>query len=52
VDKLYETVGRDIGLPDRHVAEICDTLDNWMFQQWLEGTYSVSELETFLDDLA
>jgi len=51
VDKLYETVGRDIGLPDRHVAEICDTLENWMFQQWLEGTYSVSELETFLDDL-
>ncbi len=51
VDKLYETVGRDIALPDRHVAEICDTLENWMFEQWEEGTYSISELETFLDDL-
>ena len=51
VDKLYETVSRDIALPDRHVAEICNTLESWMFEQWLEGSYSVSELETYLDDL-
>ncbi|BBL73340.1 tubulin-like doman-containing protein [Methylomagnum ishizawai] len=51
VDKLYEAVGRDVGLPDRHVAEICDTVEQWMFGQWQDGTYSVTELETFLDDL-
>jgi hypothetical protein len=51
VDKFYEAAARDLGLPDRHVAEICDTLEQWMFDQWLEGTYSVTELESFLDDL-
>jgi hypothetical protein len=51
VEKFYETAARDIALPDRHVAEICDTLEAWMFQQWLDGLHSVSELETFLDDL-
>lgn len=51
VDKFYETTARDIALPDRHVAEICDTLEEWMFQQWLDGVHSITELESFLDDL-
>ncbi len=51
VEKFYETVTRDINLPDRHVAQICENVERWMFDQWLEGNLSLAELEVFLDDL-
>jgi hypothetical protein len=51
VERFYETATRDMRLPDRHVAEICEVLENWMFDQWDDGNLSVSDLETFLDDL-
>lgn len=51
VERFFETAARDLRLPDRHVAEICETLETWMFAQWVEGNLSVSDLETFLDDL-
>ncbi len=51
VERFFETAARDLRLPDRHVAEICETLETWMFAQWVEGNLSISDLETFLDDL-
>jgi hypothetical protein len=51
VAKFYETKTQDLGRPDRHIAEIRDKLESWMLTEWLEGRYSISELETLLDDL-
>ena len=51
VEKFYETAQRDLKLPDRHIAEIVDNLERWLFDRWLEGSHAVSELEVLVDDL-
>lgn len=59
-DKQYRGVGRDrffdmkiedLGQPDRHVAELRHSLEDWMMDQWLAGDYGIADLETLLDDL-
>lgn len=51
VEKFYETAQRDLRLPDRHIAEIIDNLERWLFECWLEGSYGISELDVLVTDL-
>ena len=51
VENFYNTKLEDLGKPDRHIAEVRDTLEQWMLQEWEEGRLSASDLEVLLDDL-
>ena len=51
VETFYNTKLEDLSKPDRHIAEVRDTLEKWMQLEWEEGRLSVADLEVFLDDL-
>lgn len=51
VERFYKLKSEDLGQPDRHIAELRDTIENQMIQLWIEGSESAADLETYLDDL-
>ncbi|UOG91342.1 MAG: tubulin-like doman-containing protein [Candidatus Thiothrix sulfatifontis] len=51
VETFYNTKLDDLTKPDRHIAEVRDTLEHWMLQEWEEGRLSATDLEVLLDDL-
>jgi hypothetical protein len=51
VEAFYDAKQRDITKPDRHIAYIRDTLEQWMLREWAEGGQSATDLIVLLDDL-
>lgn len=51
VEAFYNTKLEDLSKPERHIAEVRDTLEKWMQLEWEEGRLSIADLEVFLDDL-
>ena len=50
MEQFYQTAQRDLNLLDRHIAEITDNLEKWLFEEWLGGRLSISEIEILVDD--
>ena len=51
VDNFYQTKLEELNKPDRHIAEIRDTLERWLLLEWEEGRLAATDLESFIDDL-
>lgn len=51
VEKFYNLKKEDLTKADRHIAEVRNTIEDWMLQEWKEGRLSARDLEVFLDDL-
>ncbi len=51
VENFYNAKKQDLNKADRHIAEVRDTLEKWMLEEWEEGRTSAKELDILLDDL-
>lgn len=51
VDAFYKSKRDDLGRENTHIAEICNVVQGWMYQKWLEGDYGFIDFQTMLADL-
>lgn len=51
VEAFYKSKQDDLGRENTHIAEISDSVQEWMYRQWLEGEYGFVNLLLMLNDL-